>query len=243
MALRIVQTAGVATVANSPTSITVTTTATQVGTCLLLVVALEGTGTPGITTPANWTLQSTSGGATQQLAVFSRPNNPGAITSVVVALTGTTYGACAELLEISDSNPPVIEAIDSGGATGANFPATITGPQTTPGILYYGEFWLLALALNSAQTITGAFTSAGWTIADGERVSTNGTANIRLDVYYNYVTYQSIGLTAGGLALSGATDRSGALLRLISSSAQALVVSGEPASMMSQGYSGALGGL
>lgn len=238
----ILQTTSGHTTTNGQTPLVLLPSATTPGTMLLLFVAVEGTATPGITTPTNWTLLGTSGGTTQTLSVFQYLNNPGGITNVSIAFT-SHYGGVAIFVEDSDTTHQLVEFVDSGGATAANFPATITGQQTTPPVLYYGEEWYVAYAWNASATFTGAFTSPGWVQMSAEQTSLLGTQNITMRVYRNVQQYNNIGLTAGGVAPSASVDRSGALARFLTQNAQALTLVGEPAAIMSQGYSGALGGL
>lgn len=243
MAFSLIQSVGAATSVAAPTSITVSgITATTAGNVLYLWVAVGGSGTPGITTPANWTLVGTSGGATQTLACFSYPSNPGGITSVTVSLTGTATSAVAVFSEGNEANPPQIEFVDSGGATGTTFPATVVNAQTTPGILYLGEVWFCAFSWNSTAATFTAGMSTGWTLLQ-QTLSTGGTPNTGLRVYFNTISQSTIGLTAAGNTLNVSTNRSAGLLRIAPASATPLNVAGSPSSLMTVGYSGALGGL
>src|SRR5215472_4319406 len=101
----IVQSVPTATSVNSPASITPTCAATVAGNLLIMVVVATG-ASPTVSTPASWNLLGTSGNATVVVAVFSRPNNPGGITSVVVTLNNITNGgAVASIFEIANMPP------------------------------------------------------------------------------------------------------------------------------------------
>src|SRR5712692_5793190 len=104
MVASLVQSAAAASTVNGPASVTPTLGggSTQ-GNLLLLVVAVSSSagGNPTITTPANWTLISSSNGSNNATAVFARPLNPGGITSVAVTVNATNGGAVGALFEYS----------------------------------------------------------------------------------------------------------------------------------------------
>lgn len=109
-----------ASTTSAPASITPTLgTASTAGNLLLLAVTVTATsGTPSITTPAGWTLLTSQAFTSQSSALFSRPNNPGGITAVVITLSGdTTGGAVATIAEFSNTGAQTNDFANSSGST------------------------------------------------------------------------------------------------------------------------------
>src|SRR5450755_1336753 len=75
---------------------------TATGNLLILVIAVVGSSTPTIGTPAGWTLIETRAfGTTFTVATFAFANNPGGATNPSSTLGGTVTGWIAEMFEFS----------------------------------------------------------------------------------------------------------------------------------------------
>lgn len=231
----LVQTVAAASAAANPANITVSPASTQVGTFLYLVVIAIGASTPGITTPAGFTLQFTTQSGTMKTAVFTQSNNPGSITSVVTTLTNSPTGAVAFLVEIT-GNPlsrlTFINAI-GGSGTGSGYGSIQAAPQES----MYLERWFATMCHNTAQA-QSTTPGAAYTQIGGTQISTVGSPAIEGRLYTCEMSSLTWGNPAGIIA--GATDNTSSLTKIAGDNSATAGVGAYGANNVG-GYSGAGG--
>lgn len=191
MANTIVQQNTAATSVNSPTSVTPTLGgASTAGNFLFMTVVVTGTS-PSITTPASWTLVTGASNATFAIAMFSRPNNPGGITSVAITISATNGGAVATIYEFGGIGvAPTTDLVQS-----LNFSGTgLTGSQTTPPA-DLGELEIIVMGVVATSVISTS-SQGSFTIITGPTSSTVATTNAqKIDYISLNIPTQDTGLT------------------------------------------------
>jgi hypothetical protein len=148
---------------------------------LVLVVAVTGTS-PSITNPANWTLTNTSNNANIMCKVYIMPNNVGGITNVAVTIGGTGGGAVAILLELAGASNIVTQTTANGNNVGSaafNTPAFPISQEAGQLALYAVAYAAATLTLTNSANLAQAATD----------VSTSGTPNAQLNVYWGNTVY------------------------------------------------------
>lgn len=235
MALSIVQSAGNATTANSPTTITVTTAATTAGTTLLAICIVEGSGGPGISSlPAGFATIDNTGAGSETVRTGILVNNAGGLTSFVFNLSGTTFGAVAWIIELSDTPQPSVLGHTASGS-GVAFPTAVNGLQALQQAV---ERWFIILGHNTAQAFAVAPGAPFTQIVGSPQTSTLGTNNVEGRVYTADIANLQVQAAA---TLAGATDCTGSVIRMTNSAGKTIAIS-PVGSVGNNGYSGAGGG-
>lgn len=175
MAIALKQSGQTSSSAVSPTSITPSLgVASTAGNLLLLTVVV--TGNPvSITTPANWTLVSSStiAGALS-VALFMQANAP-SLTSQAVTITATGGGASASIFEFSGVGPTIqVEASGQANATSNSY-----GTGLTPATVPFANELLFYVVGFAAATLTPS-NSFEWSGNTAGAVSTGGTPNAQI---------------------------------------------------------------
>ena len=169
----IVQSAGANTTASGPTNITQTVTATQVGTYLVWVVAVNASAGAALGgTPTGWTLAASRSSATLAVGVYVQPANPGALTSVTFssAATATTGGIASWFWEVDNCPFSTFSATSAVGSSTA--PASGSVTPLPSGLMLGMVAWVLGTA-----TFTNTSTNSPPWVTNAQQSSTGGTTN------------------------------------------------------------------
>ena len=245
---RLIQQVAGASSAAAPATFTLSAIpATQAGSFLVFCVAAALSGAPTISTPAGWTAiagaAGNSAGNTIAGRLFILPNNPGAITSVVITTLAGVNGIATwfgEFANVQASDP--VYGSSGGAQSFSNSSAAVNLTAYTPTA---GPLLLVGLETDvTGQAYTAANIGANW-VAGTTATSTNGATNAIIRPFF-VVTNPELGIQyqlAGTLA--GAIANGGSLISLLASTSGPLLQpqpQGYPGAPAVMGAWGALGG-
>lgn len=182
MAVSLVQSpAGVASSANSPTSLAVTWASTTAGNLLVLFVSVTGSASPTVTTPTNWTVLQSITTTLISGYVFVFPNNPGGLTGLTLSCSATNGGISASFMEFSSMPPATnLEYSFTTNATG-----TVIPPLFTQNVGNTNDLSLAFIFSNATGSVsTLAFRSPEWAGNVNGVGSTAATTNTRNNTYW-----------------------------------------------------------
>lgn len=203
----IVQSFTGSTAVSGPTTYTQSFPASQVGSALIVLVAVNASAAAALgATPAGWTLVWSQVTATLALGCYVYYNNPGAITTFTLSSpTATTGGIVSTGWEVQ--NCPFISDVNqnqNGNSTAPASGAAQLQPPATNNLIVGAVAWVAG-----AITLTvGNTTPAGAiTTTTAQVTSTNGTTNAAIRGTIIIGPAQAAGASTGyiiGGTLSGA---------------------------------------
>jgi hypothetical protein len=211
----VVQTATGSTAVSGPASFTLTFASTQVGSTLVVFVAVNASAAAALgATPTGWTLVWSQVVGTLALGCYAFYNNPGAITAFTLASPTATLGGIAGIgYEVQ--NCPFLSDLNqnqTGNSTAPASGAAQLQPPATCNTILGAVAWVLG-----AATLTIGNTTPTGTIATttAQISSTNGTTNaaIRATVAIQpaMVSGASTGFIIAGTLSAGAVWDAGAI--------------------------------
>jgi len=212
------QTATGSTSSNGPASFTLTLTASQVGSALVVFVAVNASSGAALgATPAGWTLVASQVVGTLALGCYVYYNNPGGITSFVLGSPTATAGGIAgvgyEVLNAPFPSDVFLSATGSS-TTPASNASQLVPPATNNMVLGVLAWVAGAVTLTFGNTVpTGTIATA-----QGARtVSTVGTTNAAIQAAYfvqpAMASSASTGFIIGG-TLTGSVVWDGMIVNL-----------------------------
>jgi hypothetical protein len=171
------QTATGSTNTSGPTSFTLACTSTQPGSALVCFVAVDASAGAALgATPTGWTLLWSQVVTTLALGCYVYMNNPGAITSFVLASPTATLGGIAGILYecINCPFPSDLNSSQTGSSTGPASGAAQLQPPATNNLILGAVAWVIGTATLTVGNTTPAGAIA---VTTAQVSSTNGTTN------------------------------------------------------------------